>query len=159
MRSISKKEEKIIDISGKKIIISIVPIFNDDLITGFIITLDDFEEIEEKQNDYRTIISFAKHKAIYNFDDIKGNSEIIKKVIKTAKSMANSNSSIMIYGESGTGKEIFAQSIHNESPRKKYNFVAVNCAAIPENLLESEMFGYEEGAFTGAKGGKIGLLN
>lgn len=159
MRSISKKEEKIIDISGKKIIISIVPIFNDDLITGFIITLDDFEEIEEKQNDYRTIISFAKHKAIYNFDDIKGNSEIIKKVIKTAKSMANSNSSIMIYGESGTGKEIFAQSIHNESPRKKYNFVAVNCAAIPENLLESEMFGYEEGAFTGAKkGGKIGLF-
>ena len=65
----------------------------------------------------------------------------------------------MIIGDSGTGKELFAQSIHNDSFRRKYNFVAVNCAAIPDNLLESEMFGYEEGAFTGAKkGGKIGYF-
>jgi len=73
--------------------------------------------------------------------------------------MARSDSSILITGESGTGKEVFAQSIHNLSSRNKFNFVALNCSSIPENLLESEMFGYEDGAFTGAKkGGKIGLF-
>lgn len=159
IRHISKKEEKIININGKNIIIYFIPIFNDNIITGFVITLDDFDEIEEKQNDYRTKIRFSNHNAIYTFNDIIGNSNIISKIKKTAKLMAKSNSSIIIFGESGTGKEIFAQSIHNESLRKKYNFVAVNCAAIPENLLESELFGYEEGAFTGAKkGGKIGLF-
>ena len=73
--------------------------------------------------------------------------------------MAKSDSSILITGESGTGKEMFAQSIHNSSKRKEFQFVAVNCGALPESLLESELFGYEEGAFTGAKrGGKPGLF-
>lgn len=156
---ISKKEEKIIKINSKNIIITFISIIKDDINSGFVITLENFEEIEDKQNDIRTRISLGDHKANYTFNDIKGNSNTIRRIIKTAKMMANSNSSIVIYGESGTGKEVFAQSIHNESSRKKYNFVAVNCAAIPENLLESEMFGYEEGAFTGArKGGKIGYF-
>lgn len=159
MRFINKKEEKIINIDGKNIIISYIPISNSNIVTGFVITLDDFAAIEDKQNDYRTKINFSKPRAIYNFDNIIGDSDIINKVKNTAKMMASSNSSIMIFGESGTGKEIFAQSIHNASPRKRNNFVAVNCAAIPENLLESEMFGYEEGAFTGAKKeGKVGLF-
>lgn len=159
IRHINKKEEKIINIGGKNIITTFIPFINDGITSGFIITLYNFEEIEDRQNDIRTKISLEKHKAEYTFDDIKGNSSVIKKVIKTARMMAKSNSSIMIFGESGTGKEVFAQSIHNESPRKMHNFVAVNCAAIPENLLESEMFGYEEGAFTGAKkGGKIGYF-
>ena len=71
-----------------------------------------------------------------------------------AKRMAKSDSSILITGESEVGKELFAQAIHNASNRKNYQFVAINCAAIPDNLLESELFGYEEGAFTGAK--KVG---
>ncbi|MDD4103267.1 MAG: sigma 54-interacting transcriptional regulator, partial [Kiritimatiellae bacterium] len=159
MRFINKKEEKIINIDGKNIIISYIPISNSNIVTGFVITLDDFAAIEDKQNDYRTKINFSKPRAIYNFDNIIGDSDIINKVKNTAKMMANSNSSVIIFGESGTGKEIFAQSIHNASPRKRNNFVAVNCAAIPENLLESEMFGYEEGAFTGAKKeGKVGLF-
>lgn len=76
-----------------------------------------------------------------------------------AQKMAQTNLPILITGESGTGKELFAQAIHNSSPRREEPFIAVNCATIPDSLLESELFGYEEGAFTGAKkGGKLGLF-
>ncbi len=99
------------------------------------------------------------HVAKYNFDDIIGESSQILKIKDIAKKMSKTNAAILITGESGTGKELFAHSIHNYSERKDSPFVAINCAAIPENLLESELFGYEEGAFTGAKkGGKIGLF-
>ena len=83
----------------------------------------------------------------------------MQKVLNRARAYAKSDSSVLIEGESGTGKELLAQSIHNASARKEGPFVAVNCAAIPENLLESELFGYESGAFTGAKKeGKAGLF-
>lgn len=156
-----KKEprDELICINSINLIVSVVQIVVDEEICGNIITLDNFEEIEEKQHGIRTQINCYGHKARYCFSDIIGNSQGIIDTIQIAKRMAKSDSSIMIIGESGTGKEIFAQSIHNESLRSKYNFVAVNCAAIPENLLESEMFGYEEGAFTGAKkGGAIGYF-
>lgn len=156
---IDKKEEKILNINDKRIIITFTPIINNNFISGFAITLENFDEIEDKHIDIRTKISLGSHKAKYTFENIKGKSNSMEKVVRTAKMMANSDSSVLIFGESGTGKEVFAQSIHNLSPRKKNNFVAVNCAAIPETLLESEMFGYEEGAFTGAKkGGKIGYF-
>ena len=90
-------------------------------------------------------------------DNIIGNSEIMEHTKQKALIAAKSNSTVLITGESGTGKELFARAIHNHSDRTDYPFVAVNCAAIPDNLLESELFGYEEGAFTGAKkGGKLG---
>ena len=80
-------------------------------------------------------------------------------VISQAVKFSYSDSNILIHGETGTGKELFAQSIHNSSRRRKGPFVAINCAALPENLLESELFGYVEGAFTGAsKGGKMGFF-
>ena len=91
------------------------------------------------------------------FDDIIGESLETKKAIEAAKKSADSMSTVLIQGPSGTGKELFARAIHNESKRRQGPFVAINCAAIPESLIESELFGYVEGAFTGAvKGGKPG---
>lgn len=97
--------------------------------------------------------------ARYHFDDIVGKSQTLAEAIKLAKKMAKADVPILIHGESGTGKELFAQSIHNESSRRNGPFVAVNFAAMTEQLLESELFGYEEGSFTGAKrGGAPGLF-
>jgi len=91
------------------------------------------------------------------FDDIIGCDPSIMEVKEQARKCSDTSSNVMLYGESGTGKELFARAIHNCSIRKDNPFVAINCAAIPEGLLESELFGYEEGAFTGAKSsGKIG---
>ena len=151
--------ENIIVFDGKSYIVSVSTILSDGNKRGNIIKLKNFDELEEKQHGIRARITGTKHEARYVFEDIKGNSDIIKEYIAIGKRMAKSDSSVLITGESGTGKEVFAQSIHNASKRRRFNFVAVNCSAIPENLLESEMFGYEEGAFTGAKkGGKIGFL-
>jgi len=95
--------------------------------------------------------------AIYTFDKIIGTDEKFKKIINYAKKIADSKSTILITGESGTGKEVFAQAIHNYSKRREEPFIAVNCGAIPRTLIESELFGYEGGAFTGAKkGGNVG---
>ena len=97
--------------------------------------------------------------ARYCFSDIIHQSSAMSQCIRLAKKAATSDYTILIRGESGTGKELLAQSVHNHSGRKNYPFVAVNCAAIPETLLESELFGYEPGAFTGAsKNGKVGLF-
>ncbi len=99
------------------------------------------------------------HLAKYRFADICGNSPRLRRTVELARKMARTDSSVLITGESGTGKELFAHAIHNSSPRAEAPFVAINCAALPDTLLESELFGYEEGAFTGAKkGGKIGLF-
>lgn len=96
-------------------------------------------------------------RAIYTFDKIVGKSQNFLKVIEYAKKISDSKSTIMLTGESGTGKEVFAQAIHNSSSRNDQPFIALNCGAIPRTLIESELFGYEEGAFTGAKrGGNAG---
>jgi len=96
-------------------------------------------------------------RAPFSFDDIIGESPALLSTIDAARIAAKHSSSVLITGESGTGKEMFAQAIHNSSPRAKEPFVAINCGAIPKSLIESELFGYEAGAFTGAqKGGRVG---
>ncbi|WP_094604247.1 Anaerobic nitric oxide reductase transcription regulator NorR [Sporomusa silvacetica DSM 10669] len=97
--------------------------------------------------------------ALYTFDNIIGQNEKVLEAKHLANKVAKSNSSILIFGDNGTGKEVFAQAIHNASSRKSRPFVAINCGAIPHELVESELFGYEAGAFTGAvKGGRKGKL-
>lgn len=100
-----------------------------------------------------------KMKARFTFDDIRGKSPTITRVIEIARQISYSDNPVLLLGETGTGKELFANSIHNNSQRASKPFIAVNCAAFPENLLESELFGYEPGTFTGAlKSGKKGIF-
>ena len=129
------------------------------LFTGYIIKVTKFYQAEKKQAKLRSQLIKSGNISKYTFDDIIGNSDNIQNTKRIALKMAQSNSSILIMGESGTGKELFAQSIHGSSSRSNGPFVAVNCSTFQDGLLQSELFGYEEGAFTGAKkGGKIGLF-
>lgn len=126
---------------------------------GSLLIFQDVTGIQEREGKIRNKIYARGLVAKHTFQDIIGNSAQIKNCIDLARSISKVDSNILIVGETGTGKEVFAQSIHNYSLRNKGPFVAVNCAALPENLLESELFGYMEGAFTGAlKGGKPGLF-
>lgn len=150
--------DKLIKYNDYNLFSNMLPIVVDDQILGAIITLQEVNKIEKlghKYREYQTRGLVAK----YNFSDIKGISRSLENSIRIAKSYAEVDSDVLLSGETGTGKELFAQSIHNSSKRRKGPFVAINCAALPENLLESELMGYEEGAFTGAiKGGKVGLF-
>ncbi len=149
----------VMSIGQQFLIVSIYPVKYSADIKGHIILIKKFTDVENEQYKIRKQIMSRGHVAKYNFDDIIGNSKSITNIKAMARKMALSNSSIYIYGQSGTGKELFAQSIHNSSNRREYPFIAINCASIPENLLESELFGYAEGAFTGAKkGGKTGYF-
>jgi len=108
-------------------------------------------QVQKARND---IIDFYENS---NFDAIIGKSSKLNESITLAKTASKTNANVLIFGETGTGKELFAKAIHQNSDQKNGPFVPINCSAIPDNLLESELFGYEDGAFTGArKGGKIG---
>jgi len=107
-----------------------------------------FNEVKKQR---KMIDKIMSGRAIYTFDKIVGKDENFLNVVNFAKKIADSRSNILILGESGTGKELFAQSIHNYSDRADEPFIALNCGAIPRSLIESELFGYEEGSFTGAK--------
>ena len=138
---------------------NIAPIIVDQLIIGAIIAFQDVTRIQEMEARIRNELITRKFIAKYHFTDLLGVSPQMIEIKRIAQEMSLIDATVLISGESGTGKELFAQSIHNESQRKHGPFVAVNCAALPQNLLESELFGYVEGAFTGAtKKGKPGLF-
>ncbi len=127
--------------------------------TGAVITFTNISKIQELEGQIRTKLHKKGLVAKYRFQDIIGNESKLLETIKTAKKFSRVDSNIFIFGETGTGKELFAQSIHNASVRSGQPFVAINCAALSEDLLESELFGYVDGAFTGAsRGGKTGLF-
>jgi PAS domain S-box-containing protein len=156
-----RKEEKnlLIEVNHKKIISNRIPILIDNEIHGAVAIFEEVSHIQKLEMNIRTKLNEKGLLAKYTFGQIENNSEKIQQAILLARQYANSDGTVLIYGETGTGKEVFAQSIHNESRRAAGPFVSVNCAALSESLLESELFGYEEGAFTGAsKGGKRGLF-
>jgi len=129
------------------------PMILEGKVLGAVITLKDFNAL------YRSLMNIARSPEVISFDEIIGQEENFLSAKEQARMAARSDSSILILGESGTGKELFARAVHSESSRSRYCFMAINCSAIPEQLLESELFGYEEGAFTGAKkGGKFGIF-
>lgn len=144
----------------KDVIVNVAPIIVDGKLKGSVGVIHDVSEISQltsELNRARHIIRSLEAK--YTFDDIIGSSEEMEFAIEQAKLGAKTPATVLLRGESGTGKELFAHAIHNESKRKFNKFVRVNCAAISESLLESELFGYEEGAFSGAKrGGKRGIF-
>lgn len=152
---------RILTIPGTKTTVSVdaTPVIVNEEISGVVINLSDITIIQDLESQIRRKLSERGLKARYKFEDIQYQSHTMEQTIETAKRYAASDSNVIIVGETGTGKELFAQSIHNASNRKNGPFVAINCAALPENLLESELFGYVEGAFTGtSKGGKMGLF-
>ncbi len=126
---------------------------------GTVISIKKVSEIHDMEYKVRNDLLIKGFVAKHTFQDIIGNSSAILQAKEKAATYARYDSTILVYGETGTGKELFAQSIHNASMRKNHPFIAVNCAALPENLIESELFGYVKGAFTGANAkGKQGLF-
>jgi PAS domain S-box-containing protein len=151
--------KEVISVGRAKVMANCIPIMVGDSITGGVVTFQDVTKIQQLETRIREKIYSRGHVAKLTFDDIIGNSAAVKECINTAKQFSAVDSSTLIYGNTGTGKEVFAQSIHNASSRANGPFIALNCGALPENLLESELFGYVEGAFTGAvKGGKAGVF-
>ncbi|MCQ1529441.1 sigma 54-interacting transcriptional regulator [Lutispora saccharofermentans] len=152
--------QQIAYLKGTTVLYDMIPLKLDSKeVIGAIATFNDINTITKAEHKIRDKILTKGLYASYTFDNIKGRSKAMKDSISNAKKFAAADSTVLIIGETGVGKELFAQSIHNASSRRLGPFIAVNCASLPESILESELFGYEEGAFTGAKkNGKAGLF-
>jgi len=157
----------VLEINGKPCVISSLPIIKEGSIKGFVIKIyEDLDQLTDvmqqlhrltMQLDYYKDELYKVNGTSYTISSIVSNDERIAKLKSQVLQVARSNSTVLISGESGTGKELFAHSIHNASNRRKEPFIKVNCSAIPAELAEAELFGYEDGAFTGArKNGKPG---
>lgn len=161
-RPIINKIQSYLNYKSQKIssINTTVPIIKNNVIIGAIEIVTNVTNVKELTEEIiylrqKMIKGSNKRKNVYikkyTFNDIVGNSKVIREVIYMAKKASNTNSNVLIYGETGTGKELFAQSIHYNGKRKKSPFIAQNCAAIPDTLLEGILFGTEKGAFTGSE--------
>jgi len=152
---------QVIKVGSNMVSIYVRPVLRRDNCIGAFAILQKFNEIESRQNELRGQLmkKGQGHQAKYCFDDVIGESAVILNTKAILMKMALVESPVLLIGATGTGKELFAHSVHQASRRRDQPFVAINCAAVPENLLESELFGYVDGAFTGAKkGGRPGLF-
>ncbi|ADU95965.1 sigma-54-dependent Fis family transcriptional regulator [Geobacillus sp. Y412MC52] len=141
------------------LLVNRIPVVHQGELIGAVATIQDAQAVQKAEKAIRHRVYSKGLLAKATFEHIIGKNSTFMKLIDKAQHYAQTDATILIRGETGTGKELFAQSIHNASNRNRHPFVAVNCAALPESILESELFGYEEGAFTGArKGGKQGLF-
>ena len=144
----------------RHVLVSCAPLVVNGKLRGSVGIIHDVSEIRALMEELqRTKQKVRQLESKYSFEDIVGESPALKQVINLAKVAAATPANVLLRGECGTGKELFAHAIHDDSPRREQQFIRVNCSALPENLLESELFGYTEGAFTGArKRGKKGLF-
>ncbi len=150
---------KAMKVNGVNLSVEVVPVIRQNACIGAFALLQRFNDVEARQSELRSQLFHKGHYAKYSFADVIGQSDAISRTKETLARMARSESPVLLIGETGTGKELFAHAVHQASRRAEGTFVAINVAAFPENLLESELFGYEEGAFTGArKGGRPGLF-
>ena len=150
---------QVVSANGVNMNVAVAPVLRGGACIGAFATVQRFSDAENRQNELRSQLLHKGYRAKYTFDDVVGQSPAIRRCITILKKMSLTQLPVLLIGETGTGKELFAHAVHNASPRADGPFVAINCAAMPENLLESELFGYEEGAFTGArKGGQPGLF-
>jgi sigma-54 dependent transcriptional regulator, acetoin dehydrogenase operon transcriptional activator AcoR len=155
----NRRLEEMIPFGHSQVVVSCSPVYIKERAIGAVAVLKDISEIQRLEKVIQKQLKKSGHIAKYSFADIHGKSEEIQTTITIAQKLAMVDSSILITGESGVGKELFAQAIHNLSSRKNGPFVAANFSAFADTLIESELFGYEDGAFTGAKrGGKPGLF-
>ena len=155
----SKKTDAIIKIGDSELVVNCLPILIDGRVSGAVSLLKEGRAIHDIDRKLRERIYRKGFMARHAMTEITAVSSGMRSLIAKGKKFAQTEAAILICGETGTGKEFLSHALHHISRRKKAPFVAINCAALPETLLESELFGHEEGAFTGAKkGGKIGLF-
>ncbi len=151
-------QEKVVHVHGTPLVLHATAVKSRNIIEKILLSLRKVHDVIRQSGSIRSAISggFETH---YRLSDMIHKSPVIQDIINLCRIYAKTNSSVLIGGDTGTGKEILSQGIHNSSKRKKKPFVSINCAELPEHLLESELFGYDEGAFTGSrKGGKAGFF-
>lgn len=152
-------DERIEQIGGRALIVNCTPIIEQGVRSGSVVTVQDAQVAQRIDRSLRTSQRPKHLVARHRLDDLIGASAALERVRRLARAGAAHDATVLLTGASGTGKELVAQGIHNASRRRGNPFVAFNCAALPEGLIESELFGHEEGAFTGARrGGKPGLF-
>ncbi|MDR0439765.1 MAG: sigma 54-interacting transcriptional regulator [Candidatus Accumulibacter sp.] len=145
--------------NGTVISSNLVPVIVDESVKGVVATYQDITEVQRLEHKIRIRLSENGFVAQHEFSDIVHQSKVMEECIRAARKFSDNAASVLISGPTGVGKELFAQSIHNDGRRRNYPFVAINCAALPETLIESELFGYVDGSFTGAaRKGKAGLF-
>lgn len=150
---------KTVNSRGYRLLFNGNAILSNNRIVRLLLTVESLDSVRSMENSLRKGIIKSGYYARYSFSDIVGKSAALQTAVETARLYAESSSTVLITGESGTGKELFAQSLHQASPRSQGPFVAINCAALPEDILESELFGYVKGTFTGARNeGKAGVF-
>lgn len=153
------REDCVVKIHGEQFVVTTLPVSVHSGLQGAVAFISDVNAIHNMAGQLRESQRPDGFVAHFRVEDIRGESPAMLRLKRMARLYAPHNAAVWIHGETGSGKELLAQSLHNASPRARHPFVAVNCAALPESLLESELFGYAEGAFTGAKrGGKPGVF-